>query len=237
MQVVRGAEWRPRGAGLILGSGRLAGWGVAPIEPDRERNERSDRNPHSLLHISIADLPHARDIGAGCRRVEPPTVTAGSSRLPLRVALLPQRNRRFAGNPEERPAFDQPHALAYGRCRLRANLNGGSSSGRWPAGHRPTRRAQRARIRRSSRGHSSVRPSCSLCQTVTTCGNICRAKDSARWLCVPCLGRRSQPEARARLSRRTLVVKWDLDNWQPMKGQASARLVRLLTELVEEGRL
>jgi uncharacterized protein DUF4160 len=35
----------------------------------------------------------------------------------------------------------------------------------------------------------------------------------------------------------TLVVKWDLDNRQPMKGQASARLVRLVSERVEEGRL
>ena len=35
----------------------------------------------------------------------------------------------------------------------------------------------------------------------------------------------------------TLVVKWDLDNGQPMKGEASARLRRLLNELVEEGRL
>jgi cell wall-associated NlpC family hydrolase len=34
-----------------------------------------------------------------------------------------------------------------------------------------------------------------------------------------------------------LIVKWDLENWQPMKGEASARIRRLLTELVEEGRL
>ncbi|GMU77261.1 MAG: hypothetical protein AMXMBFR46_00620 [Acidimicrobiia bacterium] len=34
-----------------------------------------------------------------------------------------------------------------------------------------------------------------------------------------------------------LVVKWDLDNWQPMKGAATARIERLLSELVEEGRL
>lgn len=34
-----------------------------------------------------------------------------------------------------------------------------------------------------------------------------------------------------------LVVKWDLDNWQPMKGQATARIERLLRELVKEGRL
>jgi len=34
-----------------------------------------------------------------------------------------------------------------------------------------------------------------------------------------------------------LVVKWDLDSRQPMKGQASARIQRLLSELVEEGRL
>jgi hypothetical protein len=32
-----------------------------------------------------------------------------------------------------------------------------------------------------------------------------------------------------------LVVKWDLDNWQPMKGYASARVVKLLEELVNEG--
>ena len=34
-----------------------------------------------------------------------------------------------------------------------------------------------------------------------------------------------------------LIVKWDLDNWQPMKGAASARIQRLLRELVKEGRL
>lgn len=34
-----------------------------------------------------------------------------------------------------------------------------------------------------------------------------------------------------------LVVKWDLDNWQPMKGQASARIERLLRTLVDEGEL
>lgn len=33
------------------------------------------------------------------------------------------------------------------------------------------------------------------------------------------------------------IVKWDLDNWQPMKGQASARVRRLIRELVEEGKL
>jgi hypothetical protein len=33
------------------------------------------------------------------------------------------------------------------------------------------------------------------------------------------------------------VVKWDLDNWQPMKGQASNKVVQLLKELVKEGKL
>jgi len=32
-----------------------------------------------------------------------------------------------------------------------------------------------------------------------------------------------------------LVVKWDLDNSQPMKGAASARLQKLIAEMVEEG--
>ena len=34
-----------------------------------------------------------------------------------------------------------------------------------------------------------------------------------------------------------LVVKWDLDNWQAMKGRATARIERLLRELVQEGKL
>ena len=34
-----------------------------------------------------------------------------------------------------------------------------------------------------------------------------------------------------------LVVKWDLDNWQPMKGQATTRIERLLRILVDEGNL
>ena len=35
----------------------------------------------------------------------------------------------------------------------------------------------------------------------------------------------------------TLVVKWDLESWQPMKGVANARIRRILSELVEEGAL
>jgi hypothetical protein len=34
-----------------------------------------------------------------------------------------------------------------------------------------------------------------------------------------------------------LVVKWDLDNGQPMKGQASARIISLLEELRKEEKL
>jgi len=34
-----------------------------------------------------------------------------------------------------------------------------------------------------------------------------------------------------------LVVTWDLENWQPMKGQASARVLRLIRELADEGAL
>ena len=34
-----------------------------------------------------------------------------------------------------------------------------------------------------------------------------------------------------------LVVKWNLERWEPMKGAASARVVRLIRELVNEGRL
>ena len=34
-----------------------------------------------------------------------------------------------------------------------------------------------------------------------------------------------------------LVVKWDLDNHLAMKGQITARIPRLIEELVEEGKL
>jgi hypothetical protein len=34
-----------------------------------------------------------------------------------------------------------------------------------------------------------------------------------------------------------LVVKWDLESAQPMKGHATARVKRLLRDLVEEGKL
>lgn len=35
----------------------------------------------------------------------------------------------------------------------------------------------------------------------------------------------------------TLVVKWDLENRQPMKGKASKRLLRIIEELDSEGEL
>jgi hypothetical protein len=34
-----------------------------------------------------------------------------------------------------------------------------------------------------------------------------------------------------------LVVKWDLENWQPMKGKANQRLIRIIKELDGEGLL
>jgi hypothetical protein len=34
-----------------------------------------------------------------------------------------------------------------------------------------------------------------------------------------------------------LIVKWDLENGQPMEGTASRRILTLIEELVTEGRL
>jgi len=34
-----------------------------------------------------------------------------------------------------------------------------------------------------------------------------------------------------------LVLKWDLENWIPMKGRTSVRLLRLIRELEAEGAL
>ena len=34
-----------------------------------------------------------------------------------------------------------------------------------------------------------------------------------------------------------LVVKWNIDDGQPMKGRASARVLRLIGDLVDEGEL
>ncbi|MFG0313534.1 MAG: DUF4160 domain-containing protein [Phycisphaerales bacterium] len=36
---------------------------------------------------------------------------------------------------------------------------------------------------------------------------------------------------------RELVVKWDLENGLPMKGEATAKILRILEELREEGAL
>lgn len=36
---------------------------------------------------------------------------------------------------------------------------------------------------------------------------------------------------------RKLIVKWDLDAWQPMQGRANARILRYLRELIAEGEL
>ena len=35
----------------------------------------------------------------------------------------------------------------------------------------------------------------------------------------------------------TLVVKWDLENQKPMRGNATRRILSLIAELVSEGRL
>ncbi|MGB5715605.1 MAG: hypothetical protein WBN81_00745, partial [Gammaproteobacteria bacterium] len=32
-----------------------------------------------------------------------------------------------------------------------------------------------------------------------------------------------------------LVVKWDLENWQPMEGKANRRLIQLIEEMDSEG--
>ena len=34
-----------------------------------------------------------------------------------------------------------------------------------------------------------------------------------------------------------LVVKWDLENWQPMEGKANRRILRLIRELEDDGEL
>ena len=33
------------------------------------------------------------------------------------------------------------------------------------------------------------------------------------------------------------VVKWDLENWQPMEGKANRRLIEIIKELDSEGKL
>ncbi len=34
-----------------------------------------------------------------------------------------------------------------------------------------------------------------------------------------------------------LIVRWNLDDWKPVEGKAPRRVVKLIRELVEEGRL
>ena len=33
------------------------------------------------------------------------------------------------------------------------------------------------------------------------------------------------------------VLKWDLENWEPMRGRPTSRVLRLVRELEDEGRL
>jgi len=37
--------------------------------------------------------------------------------------------------------------------------------------------------------------------------------------------------------KKGMVVKWDLENWGPMKGKASRRLLKHIRDLIDEGRL
>lgn len=75
------------------------------------------------------------------------------------------------------------------------------------------------------------------CRRVTVCGIMLGAEDQARWVHLPGVAGDHSPRHVHVYRDGTLVVKWDLDNWQPMKGQASARIQRLLKELVEEVKL
>lgn len=34
---------------------------------------------------------------------------------------------------------------------------------------------------------------------------------------------------------RRLIVKWDLEHWQPMKGKATVKILKYISEMVEEG--
>jgi len=34
-----------------------------------------------------------------------------------------------------------------------------------------------------------------------------------------------------------LIVKWDLENWRPMKGKVNRRILQLIEDLIREGKL
>ena len=74
-------------------------------------------------------------------------------------------------------------------------------------------------------------------QSVTLQGNIGCAEDPAGWLYLHRLAERPPAAACARVSEGRLVMKWDLENKKPMKGKASARVLKLIAELEAKGRL
>jgi hypothetical protein len=34
-----------------------------------------------------------------------------------------------------------------------------------------------------------------------------------------------------------LIVKWDIDHWRPMKGQAGKKILKLISDLLQEGEI
>ena len=78
--------------------------------------------------------------------------------------------------------------------------------------------------------------SCSI--SVTIDGNVmrCRRSAAAGTSLLAWIGDHSPRHVHVYREGK-LVVKWDLDNWQAMKGTAGARVERLLRELVKEGKL
>jgi hypothetical protein len=49
--------------------------------------------------------------------------------------------------------------------------------------------------------------------------------------------RGQDPKGRVRLSLASSVVKWDLDNGRAMKGAASRKVLALIRQLQDEGRI
>jgi hypothetical protein len=73
---------------------------------------------------------------------------------------------------------------------------------------------------------------------VTTCGNVTVVGKIHRggFILVRWIGDHSPRHVHVYRDGK-LIVKWDLEHGQPMRGKASARLRRILKELVEEGEL
>ena len=181
-----------------------------------------------------------------------PGVLRYASADSFRVSLLALTRNAARADPT-RDAQTRQRLFCFNRLLLRVFSHPEATNGHWALKGAPRSRCgPRADRRRSccpGRNRSvnapgpSSRPEGSATnsggmRSVPTTGNIIQVPKIRRggYVFLAWVGDHSPRHVHVYRDGK-LVVKWDLDNWQAMKGTAGARVERLLRELVKEGKL